>query len=167
MKRLYRSAALLALSCMGLLSAPAWGRTFELRTLPLLTRSDRMAQCPDKVLAYETPRPYQEGSYTIDGSVGLTAIATNIVIGRSNAFRTIWVGNLKPPYRDCLATAGISAVDGIPYAGHSYMRLQYRDGMVFFILDMTGKPDANQYTATILHRLVQNSNPRWTWGGSD
>ena len=161
------SVGLLALSCLGLLSAPAWGRTFELKTLPLLTRSDNQGQCPEKVIVYETTRPYQEGSYSVDGTASLTAIATNIVIGRSDTFRTTWVGNLKPPFRNCLATAGISTVDGVPYAGHSYMRLQYRDGMVIFILDMTGKPDANQYTAQILQQSTQQSNPRWTWGGSD
>lgn len=158
------SAAMVGLT---LLSDIAFGKTFSYKPLQLLTRDNQSGPCPEKVLSYETSRPFQEGSYSIDGQVSLTEIASNISLAKRDEFSATWIGDLKSQFRNCRASAGITTVDGEPYQGHSYMRLQFIKGKVYFILDMTGNRDANNYTTNILSVTLKDNNPRWNWGGSD
>jgi hypothetical protein len=146
--------------------APAYASTLELKTLAL-NDAQPSKGCPAKVIAYQTAKPYQEGSYATDGMIQLAAIATNIQLTQTTPFAAIWSGSLKPQYKDCRATAGLSVVDGSPYEGHSYLRMQIINGQAFVILDMTGMRDANDYTTVILFKGIRDGNPRWTWGGTD
>lgn len=147
------------------MSAPAVASTIELQ---LHAASDpSLMRCPDKVIAYETPRPYREGGYQTDGMVALQAIATQISIMQTDPFSVTWVGTLKPQFQTCRATAGMSLVDAQPYNEHSYLRLRLLDGKAYFILDMTGMRDANNFTPVILYKGTRQANPRWTWGGTD
>lgn len=154
------------LTCWGLIGGTALARTFEYKPLPLLENPDPNP-CPEKVISYETNRPYQEGGYSIDGQISLTAIASNIYLARRDEFSVTWIGTLKPQYRTCKASAGITTVDGEKYEGHSYMQLQFINGKVYFTLDMTGQADANGYTTKILSTTFRSNNPRWNWGGTD
>lgn len=124
-------------------------------------------RCPTKVLAYQTPAPYREGSFETSGMVQLQAIATQIAVAQVDPFSVTWVGTLKAPFQACKATAGMAVVDGSPYTGHSYLRLRFLGGKVYFILDMTGQRDANDFTLVILNKEIRQGNPRWTWGGTD
>lgn len=153
------------LGILAALSAPATASTIELQVHPAGDPS-RM-RCPEKVIAYQTPRPYQEGGYQTDGMVALEAIATQISVAQTDPFSVTWIGTLKPPFQTCRATAGMSVVDAQPYSGHSYLRMQLRDGKAYVILDMTGLQDPNNLTPVILYKGLRQSNPRWTWGGTD
>ncbi len=146
------------------LASPTLARTIELKLLPT---NGPAQNCPTKVIAYETPQPYQEGGYATDGMVQLQAIATNIAITQTSPFSVTWTGTLKPEFRNCEATAGITTLDSEPYSGHSYLRLQLWEGKARAILDMTGMRDANDYTTVILNKTLRNGDPRWTWGGTD
>lgn len=146
------------------ISAPVVASTIELQ---LQIAGDPNLRCPDKVVAYETPRPYREGGYETDGMVMLQAIATQISVMQTDPFSVTWVGTLKPEFQACRATAGMSLLDAQPYNGHSYLRMRLLDGKAYFILDMTGLRDANNFTPVILEKGVQQANPRWTWGGTD
>jgi hypothetical protein len=152
------------LSLLSNFGAAAFGLTLELNVLPAL---DSNGQCPEQLIAYETLRPYSEGGYARDGMIQLTAIATNIELTDTNAFSTTWVGTLKPEYRDCQGTAIINTLDGEAYSGHSYLQVQLADGQAIVMLTMTGIPDANGFTSTLLSGEVRDDNPRWAWGGSD
>jgi hypothetical protein len=99
--------------------------------------------------------------------VKLRDIATDIRLVGSDDFSATWVATLKPDYAECHGSAGISVLDGEPYGGHSYLRLQFAAGQVTAILDMTGWSDANGFTAVILYQGLREGNPRWTWGGTD
>ncbi|MGB7417248.1 MAG: hypothetical protein WA902_23840 [Thermosynechococcaceae cyanobacterium] len=155
---------LLSLTLLGM--APAQASTLELKTLQV-NDAQQPSDCPAKVIAYQTAKPYQEGSYSTDGMVRLDAVATNIQLTGTTPFSATWSGPLKPQYKGCRATAGIAVVDGSPYEGHSYLRLQIINGQATVILDMTGMRDANDYTTVILFKGMRDGNPRWTWGGSD
>ncbi|NCJ08165.1 hypothetical protein GS597_16950 [Synechococcales cyanobacterium C] len=144
---------------------PALASTLILKVYPTLATNPTL--CPTQVIAYQTARPYQEGSYATDGMVQLAAIATDIGLLQRSPFSATWTGRLKPQYRNCQATAGITTLDGEPFQGHSYLRLQLNDGRVAAILDMTGVPDANSFTSTLLFNGMREGNPRWAWGGSD
>jgi hypothetical protein len=159
--------AIVSLGIWSLLGNGAMARTFEFKVRPLLTSSSNASPCPDRVIAYETPKPYQEGGYSTDGMVNLSAIATNISLSKSDPFSATWVGTLKEGFKNCRAAAGIANVDSAPYPHHSYMRLQFLEGKVYFILDMTGLQDANGYTTQILEKTMRAANPRWNWGGTD
>ncbi|WP_404783375.1 hypothetical protein [Altericista sp. CCNU0014] len=153
---------------MGLLSANSagvWAATIELRPHPLGDPS--RVRCPEKVIAYQTAKPYQEGSFTWDGTVALGAIATQISVAKVDPFSVTWVGTLKPPFQSCRAAAGMFQVDGEPFGGHSYLRVQFLNGKAYFILDMTGMQDANNLTPAILRHEIVGGNPRWQWGGTD
>lgn len=142
----------------------ALAETIELQVLPV---NGPEQSCPQKVIAYQTPQPYREGGYAVDGMVNLSAIATNITLSPEQSFSAIWVGTLKPQYQNCKGTAGMVRLQDEDRAGHSYFRLQMEQGKVKMILDMTGLQDANGYTAQILKTSIQQGNPRWTWGGTD
>lgn len=156
---------ILPLGIFTIASAPAVASTIELQ-LHEANDPSRM-NCPDKVIAYQTPKPYQEGGYQTDGMVNLQAIATQISVKQTDPFSVTWVGTLKPPFQTCQGTAGMSLVDAQPYNEHSYLRMQLHDGKAYFILDMTGLRDANNFTPVILYKGVRQANPRWTWGGTD
>jgi hypothetical protein len=163
-----RLAGVLKILPMGIvmgLSTPAAASTIELQMHPTLDSNPKT--CPDKVTAYQTPKPYQEGGYQTEGMVALQAIATQISVVQTDPFSTTWIGTLKPAFQSCQATAGMSEVDGQPFTEHSYLRLQLRNGKAYFILDMTGLRDANNLTPVILYKGMRQANPRWTWGGTD
>jgi hypothetical protein len=162
--RLYPWGLLATVPLTLLGGAVAAASTLELNVLP---RDSLPAACPPVVIAHETARPYFEGGYTIDGMVKLRDIATDIRLVGSDDFSATWVATLKPDYAECHGSAGISVLDGEPYGGHSYLRLQFAAGQVTAILDMTGWSDANGFTAVILYQGLREGNPRWTWGGTD
>jgi hypothetical protein len=154
----------LPLSLISSLGMTALATTIELNVLPTL---DSTGTCPNQLIAHETPQPYSEGGYARDGMMRLLDIATNIQIAQSDLFSTTWVGTLKPQYRDCEGSAIINSIDKEAYTGHSYLRVNLADGQVAATLDMTGIPDPNGYTSTLLVGGLRDGNPRWTWGGTD
>jgi hypothetical protein len=156
----------LPLSLLSNLSAAALASTINLSVLPL-SSSRAVQRCPEKLIAYQTPQPYREGGYAIDGMINLSDIATDITISQSDVFSTIWVGKLKPEYQNCQASGGMISINEEAYQGHSYLRVQMIDGQVKVILDMTGMRDANGSTTVIIYRGMRDGNPRWTWGGTD
>lgn len=154
----------LPLSFLTNLGATAWARKADLVILPSLESG---ADCPDQVVAYETPQPYAPGGYATDGMIQLTEIATDISVSQADDFTVTWIGTLKPEYASCEATAGITTLDSENFQGHSYIRVQLSDGKAKAILDMTGVSDANGFTSVILFQGMREGNPRWTWGGTD
>lgn len=152
------------ISWLGSLGSVALATTIKLNVLPTL---ESEGTCPEMLIAHETPRPYFEGGYSRDGMIKLRDIATNIAIARSDPFSTTWVGRLKPEYRNCEGSAIINSIDDEPFEGHSYLQVQLAAGQVEATLDMTGIPDANGFTSTLLFGGMRDGNPRWTWGGSD
>lgn len=157
--------AIIALSALPAMSASA--ANVELKIAKLVDPGAQTSRCPDKVIVTETPKPYREGSYAIDGSANLTSIAESFTIASSDDFSTTWVAKLKPAYSKCRGTARMVKVDRESYAGHSYLRLRLAGGKAYLILDMTGMSDANNLTPAILKKSVQSGNPVWSWGGTD
>ncbi len=123
--------------------------------------------CPNEVSLTQTPRPYAEGGYTIDGSASLGWFAREFRVEKSDEFSVTWVAKLQIKYHNCKATAGITKVNGEPFEGHSYLRMRFVNDKVYLILDMTGLNDANRLTPVILKKSVKDGNPTWTWGGTD
>lgn len=152
------------LSLLTSLGSAALATTIELEVLPTLAST---GLCPEQLIAHETPRPRVEGSYSRDGMIKLRDIATAVRVARADVFSTTWVATLKPEFRDCEGTAIINAIDDEPYEGHSYLQVQLADGEVTAILDLTGIPDTNGFTSTLLFGGLREGNPRWTWGGTD
>ncbi|RZM82445.1 hypothetical protein [Leptolyngbya iicbica] len=146
------------------LGSAALATTIELEVLPTLTSG---GTCPEQLIAHETLRPYVEGSYSRDGMIKLRDIATNVRVVTTDAFSTTWTATLKPEFRDCEGSAIITRIDDEAFTTHSYLQVQLADGEVTAVLDMTGIPDANGYTSTLLFGGLREGNPRWTWGGSD
>lgn len=155
----------LPLSLASGLGAAALASTIELSVLPTLDGPE--ASCPESLTAHETRRPYTAGSYSTDGMVKLSDIATNIRLSQSDQFSATWVGTLKPEYSNCQASGGMVSVDGEAHQGNSYIRLQLVNGQVRAILDMTGMRDINGYTTSIDFEGLRDGNPRWTWVGTD
>ncbi len=145
--------------------AAALATTLELDVLPTLDAP--LDSCPPQLIAHETRRPYVEGSYAWDGMIKLRDIATAVRVATTDPFSITWVATLKPEFRNCEGSAIINRIDDEPYAGHAYLQVQLADGEVTATLDMTGIPDANGYTSTLLFGGLREGNPRWTWGGSD
>ncbi len=154
----------LPISIVSSLGSAALATTIELNVLPTL---ESTGSCPETLIAHETPRPPFEGGYSRDGMIKLRDIATNIQVARSDGFSTTWIGTLKSAYQTCEGSAIIKAIDQVPYEGHSYLQVQLAEGMVEATLDMTGLPDANGFTSTLIFGGMRDGNPRWTWGGSD
>lgn len=123
--------------------------------------------CPTEFNLTETPRPYYEGGYTIDGSASLSWFAKAFKVETSDRFSVTWVAKLQTKYHNCQATARITKINGEAFRGHSYLRMRFMDNRAYLILDMTGMNDANLLTPVILKKDVQNGNPIWTWGGTD
>lgn len=155
----------LTLNLLSSLGSVALATKADLIILPLLDSST--TGCPEKLVAYETPRPRTPGGYATDGMMHLAEIATDINVAQADDFMAVWAGTLKPEYADCEATAGISTVDGEDFQGHSYLRVQLSDGKAKAILDMTGVSDTNGFTSVILSQEMRDGNPRWAWGGTD
>jgi hypothetical protein len=136
--------------------------------LKVYSQNDQKQSCPEKVIVTEQSRPYQEGSFTKDGSVNLSAYASNISVLSSNEFSVTWMGKLKPRYAKCLASAGMAKVDGEDYSGNvNYLRMHFVKGKVYFILDLAGGFDPNSYPLVVVNKSLKNGNPTWSWGGSD
>jgi hypothetical protein len=136
--------------------------------LKVYSENEQKQNCPEKVIVTEIPRPYQEGGFATDGSVNLSEYANNISITAKNSFSTTWVGKLKPKYAKCSAAAGITKIDGEQYAGNTnYLRLHFVKGKVYFMLDLAGGSDPNNYPLIVLKQGMKNGNPIWTWGGTD
>jgi hypothetical protein len=154
-----------SVSLLSLMSVSAIASTIEMR--PRLAGDPAKIRCPDKVMVTQIPQPYREGGYETDGTVKLQAIATQIAMTQVDPFSVTWVGTLKPPFQTCKATAGIAMENGEPFEGHSYLRLRFLNGKVYFILDMTGLKDLNDFTPVILKKDMLQGNPHWRWGGTD
>jgi hypothetical protein len=135
--------------------------------LKIYTENEDKKSCPDKFIVKEKAQPYREGGFATDGSANLSAIATNISITASNNYSVTWVGTLKPNYAKCLGSAGVTAVDGTKSEGNSHLRMHFVKGKVYLLLDLAGKPDANNYPLTVVKKGVKNGNATWTWAGSD
>ena len=166
MKRLWSTGGkVLPLGVLLTFASPAMANTIQLKVFPV---NGPFIGCPETVTAYETPQPYREGSYARDGMVQLSKIATNIKLFRVDPFSVTWVGQLKPQFQNCQATASMWVVNEKNYSGQfSYLRLRFLDGKAYAILDMTGLPDANSYTSEVIYKGMRDGNPRWTWGGTD
>lgn len=153
---------------VSLLSSPAaQAANLELQVFRAIDTQNPRVRCPAKVLVTETPQPYREGSYAIDGQANLSEIANGVTIAQSDNFSVTWVAKLKPQYRQCKATARIVKSGNEPFSGHSYLRMRFVEGNAYLILDMTGMSDANSLTSAILKQSVQRGNPVWSWGGTD
>jgi hypothetical protein len=112
----------LGIGLLGLGAIEATAGTLELKPFPL-TDAPQTVRCPQKVMASETSSPYQEGGYTLNGTVTLGAIATQVAVAKVDPFSVTWVGTLKPPFQSCRASAGIFKVDGQPSSGTSHLRM--------------------------------------------
>lgn len=166
-KRLIIGVSVILLPFLSNLNAFAQNDSQKIE-LKVYSENEQKQSCPDKVLVSEQPHPYQEGSFATDGSVNLSAYASNISIFTSNQFSVTWVGKLKPRYAKCSASAGMSKVDGQDYSGNiNYLRMHFVKGKVYFILDLAGGFDPNNYPLVVLKSSLKKGNPAWTWGGSD
>lgn len=154
----------LPLSLLSSLGAAALATTLELNLLPA---NGPEGNCPESLIAHETPQPFFEGGFATDGMIKLREIATNIRVLQSDLFSTTWVGTLKPEYRNCQASAIINTLDGEAWQRHSYLRVQLVNGQARVTLDMTGVGDANGFTSAITFKGIRDGNPRWTWAGTD
>jgi len=141
-------------------------RKLTLSVYPLNSNATK-AICPNEILLTETPRPYQEGSYTTDGVATLGWLTRAFQIERHDDFSVTWVAKLQPKYANCRASAKISKIDDEDFARHSYLRMRLINQKAYLILDMTGMQDANDFTTVILQKGVKSGNPTWTWGGTD
>ncbi|BBD63653.1 hypothetical protein NIES2109_65280 (plasmid) [Nostoc sp. HK-01] len=166
-KHFILGTSLVLLPLLSNLSAFAQNQSQKIE-LKVYSQNEQKQSCPEKVIVTEQTRPYQEGSFTTDGSVNLSAYASNISILTSNQFSVTWVGKLKPRYAKCLASAGMAKVDGEDYSGNlNYLRMHFVKGKVYFILDMAGGFDPNDYPLVVVNKSLKNGNPTWSWGGSD
>ena len=165
--RLFPSLLGISIGVFLLSSPPAQAADLELQVFKASDTQDPRVRCPARVIVTETPQPYREGSYTIDGRANLSAIADGVTIAARDNFSVTWVAQLKPEYRQCKATARIVKSGNKPFSGHSYLRMRLMAGKAYLILDMTGVSDANSLTSVILKQSVQQGNPVWSWGGSD
>jgi hypothetical protein len=136
--------------------------------LKVYSQNDQKQSCPATIIVTEIPRPYQEGSFATDGSVNLSKYATNIAISANNSFSTTWVGTLKPKYAKCFASAGITKIGGEKYTGNiNHLRLHFVKGKIYFMLDLAGGYDANDYPLVVVKQGIKQGNPFWTWAGTD
>jgi hypothetical protein len=151
-----------------LLAGPPASRagTLELQVAPLPSRTPT-GPCPQTLTVVETPQPYREGSYAVDGRAALEAIATGWRLAGRDGFSATWTARLRPAWQRCLASAGAVRFDGEPFREHSHVRLRFSGGQVQLILDMSGRRDPNGYTPLILRAAVSQGQPVWSWAGTD
>ena len=150
---------------LGGLAARAGGDKVVFQFYPaLFVDMPETVKCPQTLTAIETMAPYREGSYAWSGSADFRAFAGPFKILRQDPFTVVWQADLKAPYRQCQGTAAPKGDDQGDY-GHLGMR--FLKGKVELVLDMTGKPDANQYTAGISYAKVKDGMPIWGCEGSD
>lgn len=138
----------------------------DMKVAPLISRNPS-GPCPASLSLIETLQPYREGSFGINGRAPLGAIATGWRLTSRDAFSAIWTATLRPAWRRCIASAGISQRDSKPEQGPSYLRLRFSDGQAQLILDMTGLRDPNNFTPIIQSAAVRQGQPVWSWSGSD
>ena len=166
-KHLILGASIVLLPLLSNLSVPAQNQSQKIG-LKVYSQNEQKQSCPEKVIVTEQSRPYQEGSFTKDGSVNLSAYASNILVLSSNEFSVTWVGKLKPRYAKCLASASMTKVDGEDYSENlNYLRMHFVKGKVYFILDLAGGSDPNDYSLVVVNKSLKNGNPTWSWGGTD
>ena len=165
--RLFPSILGISIAASLLSSFPAQAANLELQVFKAIDTQDPSVRCPAKVIITETPQPYREGSYAIDGRANLSAIANGFTIANSDDFSVTWMAKLKPQYRQCKAAARIVKSGNESFSGHSYLRMRFVGGNAYLILDMAGMSDANSLTPAILKQSVQRGNPVWSWGGTD
>lgn len=165
--KLHSGAAMAGLAALLALWPQAGGAVaLELQVAPLLSRTPS-GPCPQTIAVIETPQPFREGSYGVNGRAALGSIATGWRLAHRDGFSATWVGQLRPPYQRCTASAGIVRADNRPQRDHSYLRLRFSGGQAQLILDMTGMRDPNNYTPVILNAGLSQGLPVWSWGGSD
>ncbi len=145
LRRLSLSVGALAIAQLSLFANPSFAapNNLTLSVYPVDSGAN-FPICPTEVTLTQTPRPYYEGGYTIDGTASLGWFARPFKIEKSDKFSVTWVAKLQIKYHNCQATARITK-----------------------ILDMTGLNDANSLTPVILKKDVKDGNPVWTWGGTD
>ena len=169
LKRLSLSIGTLAIAQLSLFANPSFAAPNNLTLSVYPAESGATFPiCPTEVTLTETPRPYYEGGYTIDGTAAsLGWFARPFKIEKSDKFSVTWVAKLQIKYHNCQATARITKINGEPFEGHSYLRMQFINDSAYLILDMTGMNDANRLTPVILKKDVKDGKPVWTWGGTD
>ena len=124
--------------------------------------------CPAKILVKEKAQPYREGGFATDGSVNLSGLATNISMISKDNFSTTWVGRLKPKYAKCLASAGMTTIDGDKYTDTlNYLRARFVKGKIYFSIDLSGGFDPNSYPLIVIKSGLTQGNPTWMRGGTD
>lgn len=124
------------------------------------------APCPTKLMVTETAAPYQEGGYQWYGSANFSNFAQPFkVVPTADPFTVIWQADLKDPYQKCEGTAVPLATDDSP--PRDYIKMKFYGGKVYFILDMTGRRDANEFTTVIMYAKIKDGMPIWSWGGTD
>jgi len=157
-----------AIAQLSLFANPSFAEPnrLTLSVYPLNTR-DSFPICPTEVSVTQTPRPYYEGGYTIDGSASLGWFARAFKIETSDQFSVTWVAKLQSKYQNCQASASITKINDEDFQDHSYLRMRLIDGNAYLILDMTGMRDANSLTPVIIKKDVKNGNPIWSWSGTD
>ncbi|PAX59944.1 hypothetical protein CK510_04405 [Brunnivagina elsteri CCALA 953] len=136
--------------------------------LKINSENEQKNDCPNKFSITEKAQPYREGGFAVDGTANLGLIATNISMTASNSFSATWTGTLKPKFAKCLASAGMTTVDGKKYEGNTnYLRIHFVKGKVYLMLDLAGASDPNNYPLIVLKKGAKNGNLTWTWGGTD
>ncbi|BBC24817.1 hypothetical protein [Pseudanabaena sp. ABRG5-3] len=123
--------------------------------------------CPKEVVVSQKVRPNVQAAYILDGTAQLRWLADQFKIVASNEFSVVWGAKLQPKYQNCHAAAGLSSADRGGLQQHSFLRMQFTEGNVYLILDMTAMYDPNGYMPTILKQEVKDGNPIWSWGGTD
>ena len=62
----------------------------------------------------------------------------------------------------------ITKINGEKYTGNiNHLRLHFVKGKVYFMLDLAGGFDPNNYPLIVLKQGMKIGNPVWTWGGTD
>lgn len=162
-------ACLLACATLAATLAPAVAESTDtihkFKFFPALFADDLEMKCPPNLSARETPAPYQEGSYQWYGSADFRSFAGPFKLLRQDPFTVVWQADLKAPYANCQGTAAQLAEDG--QVSNPYLRMRFLKGKVELVLDMTGHPDVNDYTGSIIYAKLKDGMPIWSVGGSD
>ena len=79
LKHLILGASIVLLPLLSNLSVPAQNQSQKIE-LKVYSQNEQKQSCPEKVIVTEQSRPYQEGSFTTDGSANSSAYASNILV---------------------------------------------------------------------------------------